>query len=730
MAGAALSVHGQAKLQWARLQGRPVAADVSRLPEQAVAYYTSPTELAAVMTSGKPTIIDLPMPDGSTRAFSMTATQLLAPELATRYPGIRTYFAEAVDDRSVTAKLDYSSYGLHAMVFRGEEISFVDPVGNANEGYYAAHNKSDERLNESRAGVCRVAPVNSGAAAKRTTTVDRLLSGYTLRTYRLAVGCTYQYAQKVTGIPSPSKEQVLSKIVTTMNRVNGVYERELAVTMQLVANQDALIFTAPSTPGDTLSFNNLNAGGLMEANQRLCDRVIGDANYDIGHAFSTGAGGLSEVGVVCKAHYKAKSVTGNENPTGDGFDIDYVAHEIGHEFGSNHTFNNNEVSFCRPNAVEASAFEPGSGSTIMAYAGICTPDNVQGNSDDYFHAESLRQMFTYINDAGDVCAAHTATGNKPPGVPSFAASYAIPARTPFMLTAPAAHDSTSGAKISYCWEQWNLGDFGQSQVNTSAAGPLFRSFRPVEDVRRVFPSEKLLLNGITSNAAIDKGSGEKLPEVSRFMTFRLTTRSQAGQYGCFTLAEDTMHIDVAASATSGFTVTSQNKTGLTLQGYSNEQVTWNVAASNVAPVNAKEVDIFMSADGGKTWPYLLGRFPNNGSATVSVPNPDTNINAARFMVRGADNIFFNVNLKDFAVVKNFDLSLKLSPVPASQVLHIASDNISPVKVAAFNTMGRQQWEGEITGNTDIPVHTWARGIYIFKFVDVGNRRAIRKVLIQ
>lgn len=725
-----LSVHGQAKLQWIRLQSRPVATDANPLPDKAVGYYANPAELAEVLSSGKSTIIDLPMADGSTRAFSMTATPLLAPELAARYPGIRTYFAEATDDRSVTAKLDYSSFGFHAMVFHGEEISFVDPVGNANDGYYAAHYKSDETLSETRNGVCRVAPVSQGVAAKRTTTVDRLLSGYTLRTYRLAVGCTYQYAQKVTGIPSPSKEQVLSKIVTTMNRVNGVYERELAVTMQLVANEDALIFTAPSTPGDTLSFNNLDAVGLMGANQRLCDRVIGDANYDIGHAFSTGAGGLSEVGVVCKAHYKAKSVTGSENPTGDGFDIDYVAHEMGHEFGANHTFNNNEVSFCRPNGVAASAYEPGSGSTIMAYAGICAPDNVQGNSDDYFHAESLRQMFTYINDAGDVCAVHTATGNRPPGVSAFAASYAIPARTPFMLTAPLAHDSTNGSKITYCWEQWNLGDFGQSQVNTSAAGPLFRSFNPVSDVHRAFPSEKLLFNGITSNASIDKSSGEKLPEVSRFMTFRLTTRSQAGQYGCFTLAEDTMHIDVAASATSGFTVTSQNKNGLTLQGYSNEQVTWNVAASDAAPVNAKEVDIYMSPDGGKTWPYLLGRFPNNGSASVSVPNPDTNITAARFMVRGADNIFFNVNLKDFAVVKNFDLSLKLFPVPASQVLHVASDNTSPVKVVAFNAVGRQQWEGELTGDTDIPVHTWARGVYIFKFVDIGNRRSIRKVLIQ
>jgi hypothetical protein len=734
LVAAGFALPGRAQINWTKIAARPgLVNENAHIPESAPVYYTDPASLAntfqAATGQSGPATLDIPMPDGSIRSFRVSESSLLPPQLAARYPSIKALTAVCVDDPTVTAKIDHTVFGFHAMVFDGSTISFVDPASSMNDGYYTAHYKSDEVMTPGITHGCQSISAEARQAAKLTAPVERQLNGYTSRKYRLAISCTWQYAQKATGTTSPSKEQVLSKMTTTMNRVNGVYERELAVTMQFVPNEDALIFTS-SSGSDPVSLYNESAGGLMSANQALCDAVIGNANYDIGHAFSTGAGGLSQVGVVCKATLKAQSVTGSENPTGDGFDIDYVAHEIGHEFGSDHTFNNNQSYACGSNAVQASAFEPGSGSTIMAYAGICSPDNIQPHSDDYFHASSLRQMFIYINGPGDACAAHTSTGNLPPGLPSFAATYTIPARTPFTLTAPDAYDSTGGADITYCWEQWNTGDFGRTQAATSVYGPLFRSFPPAQSSKRMFPSEKLMLKGITRNDTVDKASGEKLPEETRYLTFRLTARSQKGQFGCFTMADDTMHIDVVASGTTGFTVTSQNATGLDYQGYSNQQVTWNVAGSNNAPISAAEVEIYLSPDGGKTWPHLLGTFPNTGSANVTIPNPDSNITAARFMVKAVGNIFFNVNTKDFRVTRNFDLSLKVSPVPASHVLHIASDNTNPIKMAAFNAIGKQQWEGEITGNTDLQIHTWARGVYILKFVDSGNRTSIRRIVVQ
>lgn len=727
--GIASHLPAHAQVSWTRVAGRSVQS--SHLASPAPVFYTSPASVASTLSAtsqSAPAIIDLPLPDGSTRSFRVLPSSLLPAALAAKYPRIRTYTATAVGEPSITANLDLTPHGFHAMIYNGEHTSFVDPAADAQDGFYSAHYKHDELRLPGEGHGCQEIP-NAAIAARTTATSARLLSGYTLRRYRLAISCTHQYAQKVTGMASPTREDVLSKMTTTMNRVNGIYERELSVTMQFVANEDTLIFTTAS--GDPLGGYNENASGLMSENQDVTDARIGSANYDIGHAFSTGAGGLSQVGVVCKAGLKAQSVTGSENPSGDGFDVDYVAHEIGHEYGSDHTFNNNQSYACSGNAVPTNAFEPGSGSTIMAYAGICTPDNVQANSNDYFHASSLRQMATYVSNAGDVCASRSPTGNLPPGVGAIASSYAIPARTPFELIAPIAHDSTGGAALTYCWEQWNLGDFGLTQANASAFGPLFRSFEPSASPVRTFPSKTLLLNGVTSNASVDKASGEKLPVVTRSMTFKLTVRSLKGQHGCFAITNDTVHVAVASTGSTGFTVTSQNATGISYQGYSNQQITWNVAGSDLAPVSTADVDIYMSPDGGETWPYHLGKFANNGSANVAIPNPDSNINAARFKVKGTGNIFFNVNTKDFKVVRNFESSIKVTPIPASTVLHLVSDNTMPIKAAIFDIAGRRIWEGEIaTGATDIPVQYWPAGIYIMKLADSGNGRSIRRLVVE
>ncbi len=722
-----------AQVIWQQIAARPSSIDlIHEFPEEALLYSTDNSKLQQVLTSSsKNKTISIPSPIGQEQTFSIHPTSILPPPLAARYPMLATYTGVDIDNPSVTIKLDFTLYGFHAMVYDGNNTYIIDPAtSNASNTYavYYKHDIDNSNLHHNSCMTSEAAQNPWMSAARNTATAQRMVNGYELRKYRLAVSCTHQYAQKVTNNATPTKAEVLSKMTTTINRVNGIYERELAVTMVFADHEDTLIFTTEAT--DPLGMYNSSPAGLMSQNQKMCDSLIGDANYDLGHAFSTGAGGLSQVGIICRSGSKAQCVTGSETPFGDGFDVDYVAHEMGHEYGADHTFNNTQSGACTGQGVQTNAFEPGSGSTIMAYAGICGPDNLQPNSDAYFHTTSLKQINNYLMTAGDDCPIKSPTNNKPPGIVSFTASYTIPYRTPFELTAPQAEDSTTNAAITYCWEQWNLGEFGRTLPATTNEGPLFRSYIPSSSPTRMFPALKLLRNGIQSNAGVNNASGEKLPDVARYLTFKLAIRSLRNGFGTFSIPDDTIHLDVINTGGAGFTVTSQNNNGITYQGLTSQKITWNVAGTNAAPINASNVDIYLSVDSGYNWPYLLGTFPNNGSASVTLPDIDTTVKAARIKVKGAGNVFFNINTRDFRIVRNIDAAVKVYPIPASQILHIITGNTDPMQVSVYNMVGRKEWESTVTESTDIPVYLWAKGLYILKLTDPAKRTVIRKVVVD
>lgn len=433
-------------------------------------------------------VITLPMPDGTFRDFNVWQTPMMPDQLAGQFPDIKTFTAEAVNNHSITAKLDFTLYGFHAMIYDGANTSFIDPFDNYHDGFYMVHYKKDETRAVPDRMKCQVhtspgkVTDENGPAGESMDIAQkglpklafRTVNSGQLRTYRLALACDHQYAIAATGIASPTVAQVLSKMTTSINRINGVYEREFSIHMNFVATEPKIIFLDAATDV-TFGPDNLNTTSLLGDNQTICDDSIGNANYDIGHVFTTGSGGLSLTGVVCTPGAKGRSTTGLPSPIGDGFDIDFVAHEMGHEFGAEHPFNNGSDGSCgNGNINPPTAYEPGSGSTIMAYAGICSPDDLQAHSDPYFHAVSLKQIQEYISAEGDVCAVKTATGNKLVSYNAFPASYSIPYLTPFELYAPVAVDSVADSATLYCWEEYDLGtgaDVGARFVNTQPQCP-------------------------------------------------------------------------------------------------------------------------------------------------------------------------------------------------------------------------------------------------------------------
>ncbi len=584
-------------------------------------------------------IVEFPTVDNEFESFRVMEASVMHPELQAEFPNMRSYVGQSVDTPANLIRFSITPQGLHTMMLSpGQGTQYIDPY-TRNGNFYMVYAKRNLPSLED-AWVCEFVDSVDASGINNNFDIDaaRNANDGLLRTYELALACTIEYsayhinaAGVGGGTLTQRKAAVLAAMNVTMTRVNGVYERELSLTMVLVPNNLNIIFV------DSDNFDNENAGTLINQSQTVIDQIIGSPNYDIGHTFSTGGGGLAGLNVPCVNGNKARGITGLTAPVGDAYDIDFVAHEMGHQFGSEHTFNGSMGQCAGNNRSAANAYEPGSGSTIMAYAGICSPQNVQGNSDDYFHQRSIVRIWANISSGNSsTCSTNTATGNSAPTAEA-GPNYLIPMLTPYKLTASST-DPNGIASHTYTWEQYDLGPAG-IPIETTSSGPLVRSFEGTTNPSRVIPR---LQDLITSGGST---TWEKLVSVARPINYRVTVRDNAAAGGQ-TAADNMMATSVAGAGP--FVVTSQSTDNISWAQGSNETITWNVAGTTGNGINTSNVNILLSTDGGLTYPTVLAsNTPNDGSQAITVPNIQEPF--CRVMVEAVGNIFFNINPKNFAI---------------------------------------------------------------------------------
>jgi hypothetical protein len=612
---------------------------------------SAPKEFGRAIATAQ-TIITIPMPDGRLARFSIEDSPIMEPALAAVFPQIKTYRGQGIDDPAATTRFDVTPAGFHAIILSAGDTVYVDPYAKGDTANYISYYKRDYRK-DGASFQCFFDEANKDLPATASQPVPSVANAGTLRTYRLALAATVEYTAAAGGtVPA-----AMARMTTTMNRVNGIYERDLSIRMVMVANNSNVVFvTEPD------GYTNNNGFQMLSQNQTKLDMVIGNANYDIGHVFSTGGGGVANLFVPCVSGNKARGVTGLANPTGDVFDVDYVSHEMGHQFGARHTFNGTQGS-CGGGGGSSASYEPGSGTTIMAYAGICFIQDLQLNSNDYFHVKSLEEIIAYITTGAGTCAAQSFNGNFQPNV-NAGSDFTIPKGTPFALTATGS--DPNGDALTYCWEEYDLGPSSPPDNDADGfARPLFRSYLPTSSASRTFPSLGYILNNANNppqsyscpNGANSCTTGEALPSITRTMSFQVTARdNRAGGGGVNT---DTMLVNV--TATSGPFVITQPDSGVSWEGGSLQTITWDVANTNAAPVNCSLVKISLSTDGGNTFPIVISpNTLNDGAETITVPGAATT--QGRIKVEAVGNIFFDISNSNLTI----NAPCSFSATPTSQ----------------------------------------------------------------
>ncbi len=571
-------------------------------------------------------VMTFPLPDGTQLSAELLESSILPASLQARIPGVKTYQLADPATGSSLGRITIAANGISGVVFSKGQSVYFNPVDEENNRLHAVYYSKDVVP-----PVPLACGVNDEPQSAHPAEAGRVTAGdCQLRTYRLAVAATGEYTAW-----AGSVSNALTYITISINTVNAIYERDATIRFNLVDITPVIFTDASSDPYTTTTLNS----GVLDANNSALNSVFGVNGYDLGIVFHNGwNGGLAQLNAVCNTGkgrggaglsfgFGANPVQG---PQGPAFDVT-VAHELAHEFSATHSFSATNGS-CGANVSAGSSWEPGGGSTIMAYAGVCTGNSYQQGSDLYFHVGNVQQIASYATTGtGNSCAVRTTLQNVAPAVTVAAASYVIPPSTPFILTCQAS--DANGNNLTYTWEQMDVGTSSAAPSAFSTTGSNFRSFPPSTSPTRYLPNITSVIAGFTPTY-------EVLSSVDRTLNFRVNVRDNAAGGSCNAQADIAVNVNTTSGA---FVVTSQSTaTTYVANGTNTMSITWNAGLTASAPFNSPNVRILFSPDGGNNFSYVLAAsVPNNGSATVVVPNIPTT--SGRIMVRSVENIFYNIN---------------------------------------------------------------------------------------
>lgn len=588
-------------------------------------FYDLELQLFSSELSSKPNVV-LPAPNSSSfLKFSLEEASNFHPNLQKKYPNIRAYKGVSSDGKyRIVLSSSEEKISVMYTALGSKQRFFLEQVGatplsskssKTQQKWYVVYTIEDFELPE---WACEL------QESTETPTSFEFTAPANLKTYRIAISTTGQY----TAYHGQNISGALAAINATLTRVNGIYENEIGVHFELIEQVEQLIYLNRfSDP----YFENL--GGDL---QEVLDNVIGDENYDIGHLFhqDRNSGNAGFVGATCQTGKKGSAYSSGVNPEGALFDIDYVCHEIGHQMGANHTW-----SFQSENT--GVQFEPGSGSTIMAYAGIIEGENLQEMGDAYFHIGSVVQMQNYMQNFS--CYTDELIANNPPEIVTIEDTN-IPALTPFLLSTEAF--DIEGDALQYSIEQIDNG-----VVNAARFGPLlmsganFRAQPPNADATRYFPNiTRVFAQEFTQTSPGLNDDWESLTAINKSMHFALVVRDENPEQSLQRSVETTITVDAEKGP---FRVLSQSASQTFTAG---EWITllWEVAQTNLPPINTQELEWYLIDDSGiRRATEVSNILPNTGQAEVQLPNQDCA--NCRIMLKAANSVYFNVNTADLVI---------------------------------------------------------------------------------